>query len=54
MFFLHIYLGVLHPLMTEAWGSIVGGKISVEYAKKHHGKWYAEISKGKEEAKEEA
>ncbi len=49
-FFLHIYLAVLHPLMTESWKAITGGKISTEYAKSHHGKWYAEISKGKEKA----
>ena len=48
MFFVHIYLGVLHPAMTEAWGSIINGKVSAEYAQKHHGKWYAEITKGKE------
>jgi formate dehydrogenase subunit gamma len=48
MFLLHIYLGVFHPMMTEAWGSMVGGKISAEYAKKHHGKWYTEMTKGKE------
>jgi formate dehydrogenase subunit gamma len=47
MFFLHIYLGVFHPAMTEAWKSMTGGKISTEYAKAHHGKWYAEVSKGK-------
>ncbi len=50
MFFVHIYTGVFHPLMTEAWNSITGGKVSVEYARKHHGKWYAEVSKGKKEA----
>jgi len=49
MFFLHIYLAVFHPLMNEAWGSMTGGKISVEYAKAHHGKWYEEITKSKEE-----
>lgn len=49
MFLLHIYLGVFHPMMNEAWGSMVGGKISVDYARKHYGKWYAEISGGKEE-----
>jgi formate dehydrogenase subunit gamma len=49
MFFVHIYLGVLHPLMTDAWSAITGGKVSAEYAKKHHGKWYAEINKGEEE-----
>ena len=48
MFLLHIYLGVFHPMMTEAWSSITGGKISEEYAKKHHAKWYAEVTKGKE------
>jgi formate dehydrogenase subunit gamma len=47
MFLLHIYLGVFHPMMTEAWSSITGGKISAEYAKKHHAKWYAEVTKGK-------
>jgi len=46
MFFLHIYLAVFHPLMKEAWGAMTRGKISVEYAKAHHGKWYDGISKG--------
>ena len=50
MFFVHIYTGVFHPLMTEAWSSMTSGKISSEYARKHHGKWYAQITKGKEEA----
>ncbi len=47
MFLLHIYLGVIHPLMTEAWASMTGGKITAEYAKAHHGKWFEEVSKGK-------
>jgi len=46
MFFVHIYLGVFHPLMTESWNTIVSGKVSVEYAKSHHGKWYEEVVKG--------
>ena len=50
MFFLHVYLAVFHPLMTESMSAMTGGKISTEYAKAHHGKWYAEISKGKENA----
>ena len=49
MFFLHIYLAVFHPLMNEAWGSMIHGKISADYAKAHHGKWYEEITKSKEE-----
>jgi formate dehydrogenase subunit gamma len=49
MLFLHIYLAVFHPVMTEAWKSMASGKISVEYAKMHHGKWYEEVTKGQEE-----
>ena len=49
MLFVHIYLAVFHPMMTEAWGAMANGKISTDYAKTHHGKWYAEISKGKKE-----
>jgi len=45
MLFVHIYLAVLHPLMTEAWASMVSGKISAEYAKSHHGKWYSKTRK---------
>ena len=48
MLFVHIYLSVLHPLMTESWSAMARGKISTEYAKTHHAKWYEEVSKGKE------
>jgi len=52
MLFVHIYLSVIHPLMrptrTGAWSSMARGKVSVEYAKSHHGKWYEEITKAKE------
>lgn len=48
MFFLHIYLSAIHPLMrplrTGAWSSMARGKVSVEYAKSHHARWYAEVS----------
>ncbi len=47
MIFVHIYLGVLHPLMTEAWNAMASGKISTDYAKTHHAKWYDEITRGK-------
>ena len=50
MLFVHIYLGVFHPLMGPrkigAWSSMARGKVSVEYAKTHHGKWYDRVSKG--------
>jgi formate dehydrogenase subunit gamma len=49
MFFLHIYLGVFHPLMKESWNAMASGKISTEYAKAHHGKWYEEVSKSNKE-----
>ncbi len=48
MFFVHIYLGVIHPMMKEAWGAITTGKVTAEYAKTHHGKWYNRVTKGKE------
>jgi len=46
---IHIYLAVVHPLMTESWSAMVSGKVSAEYAKKHHGKWYAGISKAQKD-----
>lgn len=52
MFCVHIYLSVMHPLMrplrTGAWSSMWRGKVSVDYARSHHTKWYDGISKGKE------
>lgn len=47
MFFVHIYMSVVHPLVrplrTGAWSSMARGKVSVDYAKSHHGKWYEKI-----------
>ncbi len=51
MLFVHIYLSVFHPLMTDAWNSMAKGKVSAEYAKSHHAKWYEEITKGGGEVK---
>lgn len=52
MLFVHIYLSVFHPLMgpsrTGAWSSMWRGKVSVDYAKSHHGKWYERVAKGEE------
>lgn len=48
----HFYLGVIHPRMTESMRSMITGKVSVEYAKSHHGKWYKETLKGKEAVEE--
>ena len=49
MFFLHVYLSVVHPLMrplrTGAWSSMARGKVSVEYARSHHAKWYNRIAR---------
>jgi formate dehydrogenase subunit gamma len=49
MLFLHIYLGVFHPLMKESWSAMTRGKISVEYARAHHRKWYEDTCQNKEE-----
>jgi len=47
MLFVHIYLGALHPRMTESLRSMLNGKISITYAKHHYGKWYDKISEVK-------
>lgn len=51
MFFLHIYLSAIHPLMrplrSGAWNSMARGQVSSEYARSHHAKWYAEVASGK-------
>jgi formate dehydrogenase subunit gamma len=44
MLLVHIYLGVIHPRMTESLRSMLDGKISKSYAKSHYGKWYEKIS----------
>lgn len=49
MFFVHLYLSTLHPLMAGVFRSMVDGTVSAKYAKSHHTKWYQEIAK---EAKE--
>ena len=48
MFLLHIYLGIIHPMMRKHGGcfsSMVDGTVSVDYAESHHGKWYKEVAK---------
>ncbi len=49
MFFIHTYLSIVHPLMrpwrTGSWSAMARGKVSADFAKSHHGKWYERISK---------
>lgn len=47
MFFLHVYLSVLHPLMTGVRMSMFTGKVSADYARSHHTAWYERLRKGK-------
>lgn len=44
MLLVHIYLGIIHPRMTESLRSMLDGKVSKTYARNHYGKWYDEIS----------
>jgi len=46
MLMVHIYLGVIHPRMTESLLSMLDGKISINYAEHHYGRWYEEMTKG--------
>jgi formate dehydrogenase subunit gamma len=44
MFLVHIYMSVLHPRMRGSFSSMLDGKISSSYAKRHHPKWYDRVS----------
>ncbi|MDM8000031.1 MAG: formate dehydrogenase subunit gamma [Dehalococcoidia bacterium] len=46
MLLVHLYLGAVHPRMTESLKSMISGKLSVKFAKSHYGKWYEEKTKG--------
>jgi formate dehydrogenase subunit gamma len=48
MLLVHLYLGAIHPRMTESLKSMISGKLSVKFAKSHYGKWYEEKTKGTE------
>jgi len=52
MLLVHMYLGAIHPRMTESLRSMITGKVSAEYAKSHHGKWYEETTGAGEVAEE--
>ncbi len=49
MLFVHVYLSVFHPLMAGALGSMLRGRVSAEYARSHHARWYATVSAGVKE-----
>jgi formate dehydrogenase subunit gamma len=51
MLLVHLYLGAIHPRMTESLKSMIKGKVSAEYAQSHHGKWYKEIAGHEGDAK---
>lgn len=44
MFLVHVYLSAIHPRMTESLKSMVTGKVSVEYMRSHHGRWYERVA----------
>lgn len=54
MFFVHIYLGVIHPLMRGSWDAMARGKVSVEYARSHYRKWYDGLFKNNKKSAKEA
>ena len=43
MLLVHIYMSGLHPRMRGSFHSMIDGKISASYARKHHEKWYEQI-----------
>ncbi|MFC1946025.1 formate dehydrogenase subunit gamma [Chloroflexota bacterium] len=44
----HVYLGVIHPRMTESLRSMIDGRISKKYAQSHYKKWYDSLAAPKE------
>ena len=42
-FLVHLVLSVIHPMMSESINAMVSGKVSAEYVKKHHGRYYDEL-----------
>jgi formate dehydrogenase subunit gamma len=58
MFFVHIYLSVLHPLMRHAqggaWESMARGTVSTEYVASHHRQWYKELVRANAEENDDA
>jgi formate dehydrogenase subunit gamma len=47
MFVVHLYTGVLHPRFRESLRSMLDGKVSPSYAKRHYRKWYDGIVNGR-------
>ena len=48
MVLVHVYLGIIHPRMTESLRSMWDGKISRTYARSHYGKWYDGVARDKD------
>lgn len=48
MFFVHVYVGVFHPVMASGTlfrNPMISGMTDAEYARKHHTKWYEQVKK---------
>jgi formate dehydrogenase subunit gamma len=43
----HVFLSIGHPASRPSFRGMTQGKVSVDYAKAHHGRWYDEITKAK-------
>ena len=44
MFLVHLYLAVLHPRFRESLRSMLDGRVSPSYARRHHRRWYDRIT----------
>lgn len=53
MFFVHIYMSVVHPLARPlkvgSWNAMLHGTVTAEYAKSHHAKWYDSLPETEKE-----
>lgn len=39
----HVYLALCHPNCREAINGMLTGKVSLKFAREHHGRWYTEL-----------
>lgn len=46
MFLIHVYMGTLHPRMKGSFRTMIDGRVSPTYVKRHHRKWHDELDCG--------
>jgi len=45
VFVAHLYMTTLHPMTKECISAMVTGEVTEQYAREHHPKWYADVTR---------